>query len=502
MPILLAALPLVCVLIGMAVLRASAIRSGLAGLALAVLFALGLFGPFSLADAVDLPLPQATTGTLAEALTSAFNILWIILPALALYAFQNRVGAIERIRDALSGLTDNRRIQALLIAWFFGLFIEGAAGFGTPVALGAPLLLGLGYSPVRAVMLALVGHAAGVSFGAVGTPTLAQLELSGLDPQAVAGHVAFLHAALGSLLLLATVRLADDGPLSRADVGWALVAGVCFFIPSLALATLAGPELPSLAGALIGAALFVMIIRRFGRQVGQTAGLPVRALLADVAPYLVIVVLVLATRLIPPLQAATSDVTVSWGLFERFSGSFAPLYHPGTLLWCGLLLGAAITGRLQATVGATREALGRLVMVSIALFVMLSLSRIMVQSGMITTLADAAAQTGALWPVLAPSVGVLGTFITGSATTSNILFTELQLSAAAALNLPPVTMVAAQGFGSAAGNIIAPHNIIAGAATVGLVGREGEVLGRVMLICVAYTLLGGLLIALAAHLLT
>ena len=498
MPILIAALPLVCVLIGMAVLRASAIRSGLAGLALATLFTLGLFGPFSLTDAAGLPLPLAAGGTLAEALTSAFNILWIILPALALYAFQNRVGAIGRIRDALSGLTDNKRIQGLLIAWFFGLFIEGAAGFGTPVALGAPLLLGLGYSPVRAVMLALVGHAAGVSFGAVGTPTLAQLELSGLDPQGVAGHVAALHAALGWLLLIATVRLADDGPLSRADIGWALAAGVCFFIPSLALAALAGPELPSLAGALIGAALFVVLIRRFGRRDTVSGDLPVRALLADVAPYLVIVVLVLATRLIPPLQAATSEVSFGWDLFERFSGSFAPLYHPGTLLWCGLLIGAALTGRLAATGGAAREALGRLVMVSVALVIMLSLSRLMVQSGMITTLADAAAQTGVFWPVLAPSVGVLGTFITGSATTSNILFTELQLSAAQALNLPPVTMVAAQGFGSAAGNIIAPHNIIAGAATVGLVGREGEVLGRVVLICAAYTLLGGLLIAVAA----
>lgn len=495
MPVLLAALPLVCVLIGMAVLHTSAVIAGLAGFAIAA--GLALFGPFNLADAVNLPLGPAAAGTLAEAAHSTITILWIVFPALALYAYQSHVGAIDRIRDALAGLTDNRRIQALLIAWFFGLFIEGAAGFGTPVALAAPLLLGIGYSPVRAVTLALLGHAAGVSFGAVGTPTLAQLELTGLGAEALAGHVALLHACLGWILLFAMVRLADDGPITRAELGWTLLAGACFFVPFLALAFLAGPELPSLAGALIGTTVFVTLLRRRGTD----KPIDLRSLTADLTPYLIIVALVLATRLVEPLRAATSELTLNWNFLEQFSGSFAPLYHPGTLLWGGLIVGALITSRTAAIWPATREALKRLIAVSMALFVMLSLSRLMVQSGMITTLADAAATTGTFWPSLAPAVGVLGTFITGSATTSNILFTELQVSAAQALNLPTTTMVAAQGFGSAIGNIIAPHNIIAGAATVGLVGKEGKVLARTVLWCALYTGLGGAAILVATRLL-
>jgi lactate permease len=494
LPVLLAALPLVCVLIGMAVLHTSAVVAGLAGFAIAA--GLALFGPFNLAEAVNLPLGSAAAGTLAEAAHSTITILWIVFPALALYAYQSHVGAIDRIRDALAGLTDNRRIQALLIAWFFGLFIEGAAGFGTPVALAAPLLLGIGYSPIRAVTLALLGHAAGVSFGAVGTPTLAQLELTGLGAQALAGHVALLHACLGWILLFAMVRLADDGPVTRTEIGWTLLAGVCFFVPFLALAFLAGPELPSLAGALIGTAVFVTLLRRRGAK----ASIDLRSLAADLTPYLIIVGLVLATRLIEPLRAATSELTLNWNFLEQFSGSFAPLYHPGTLLWGGLIIGALITSRTSAIWSATREALKRLVAVAMALFVMLALSRLMVQSGMITTLADTAATTGTFWPLFAPAVGVLGTFITGSATTSNILFTELQVSAAEALSLPTTTMVAAQGFGSAIGNIIAPHNIIAGAATVGLVGKEGSVLARTVLWCALYTGLGGAAILVATQL--
>lgn len=494
----LAALPLLCVLVCMAVLHTSAVRAGLAGLALAVGLATGVSGFFSLTEVTGLALGNAAAGTFAEALGSAINIVWIVLPALALYAYQDRLGAIERIRDALTSMTTNRRLQAILLAWFFGLFIEGAAGFGTPVALAAPLLLGIGYSPVRAVTLALLGHASGVSFGAVGTPTLAQIELTGLEPNQIAGQVALMHAMLGWIFLFAMVRIADDRALSRQDVAWTLFAGLAFFLPSLMLAFLAGPELPSLAGALIGAILFIIALRQ---RATSKLTINVRALTADLAPYLLIVLFILATRLVPPLQDTLSALALDWRLFEHFSGSFAPLYHPGTMLWCGLLLGALITARAQSVPAAARDAISRALPVGLALFIMLLLSRLMVQTGMIAALAEAAAQTGQAWPILSPSVGVLGTFITGSATTSNILFTELQLSTALALDLPVMTMVAAQGFGSAVGNILAPHNIIAGAATVGLIGREGEVMSKTLALGIGVALLGGAAIAIYTRLL-
>ncbi|MEL6919981.1 MAG: L-lactate permease, partial [Pseudomonadota bacterium] len=208
-----AALPLLVVILAMAMLGWSAIVAGAVGLAAAFVMVLLVFGLAT--DAV----PQAddvAIGIAAETLHSAAVILWIIFAALVLYEYQQRTGAIDRIRQTLSHITSNRRIEALLIAWFFGLFIEGAAGFGTPVALAAPLLVGVGFPPVRAVIMALVGHAAGVPFGAVGTPTITQLDISGLPAGPVAGLIALINVVIGFGLLLVLMRIAEEGALKAA----------------------------------------------------------------------------------------------------------------------------------------------------------------------------------------------------------------------------------------------------------------------------------------------
>lgn len=483
---LLAATPLAIILLGMGVLRRSAILAGSAGLAAAIVISIGLFGPPGGESVL-----RAGRGISAEALHTTGVILWIILPALSIFEFQRRAGAIDRIRDTLAALAVEKRIQTLLIAWFFGLFMEGAAGFGTPVALAAPLLVGLGHSPARAVVLALLGHAAGVSFGAVGTPVLVQAEMTGLAADEIALRAALLHALAGPALLLLMVRLADDKPLSRSDLAYSGLAALCFFVPSIALAWLAGPELPTLGGALLGMVVFVMMLRRRN----ATSVIRLGQLLPDLAPYLFILFLVLATRLIEPLRQMLGGLTLTWGLEGRYGGTFQPLYHPGTMLLIGLFAGAVITARTGLLRESLAAALRRLLPVALALLVMLALSRLMVHSGMIEALALAAAGVGSAWPLVAPLVGVLGTFITGSATASNILFTELQLSVAAGLSLPLPAMAAAQSFGAAIGNVVAPHNIIAGSATVGLAGREGDILARTVLPCLVHTGLGTAVLA-------
>jgi lactate permease len=374
MTAVLATLPIAVVLAGIGAFRLSAALAGVLGLAVAAALALTRF---DLAAAAPGGLGPAAAGTLAEASFSTLTILWVILPALALHGYQQATGAVARIRDALGGLTSDRRLQVILIAWFFGLFIEGAAGFGTPVALAAPLLAGLGFAPARAVVLALLGHAAGVSFGAVGTPTLAQVAVTGLPGTAIALPVALIHAGLGPLLLLATVALAAPGPLRLRDVGWAAVAAICFFVPSVALAGLVGPELPSLGGALIGGAAFIVLLRRAGPRSGAARA---KGLGADLAPYLAVLALVLATRLIGPVQDALSGFALAWTLPGGFSGSFAPFYHPGTLLFAGLGAAALATGRAGAVPGAIRGALASLLPVALALMAMLALSRLMLHA--------------------------------------------------------------------------------------------------------------------------
>lgn len=490
MAALAALLPVLLILVLMVGLRWAAAPAGLAGLVTALAVATVGFG-WTGAEGVGLG--PSLAGIAAEASFTALTILWIVFPALWLHELQIASGATAMLRAALARLSADPRILALLIAWFFALFAEGAAGFGTPVALAAPILVALGFQPVQAVALALVGHAVGVSFGAVGTPLVPQIAATGLDPGALAATTALLHLALGWTMALFVHRLASERASSGAGPGWALLAGAVFLLPYGAIAVLVGPELPTLGGALLGGATFALVLRaRMGP--GSGAALDSRALRDAVLPYLALLGLILLTRLVPPVREALSGLTWTWSLSGTFSGQVQPLYHPGTLLLLGLLAGGLARGTpARQFRAAAAIAASRLPAVLLALVAMLALARLMVHAGMVEALAGgASAVLGPAWPLLAPAVGVLGTFVTGSATASNILLTDFQRATAEALGLPVLLMVAAQGFGAAVGNIVCPHNIVAGAATVGLAARQaGEVMRRTLPACALYAALGG-----------
>jgi lactate permease len=501
---LVAALPILVVIVAMLALRRSAAAAGLAALVAAGLLAVGVFG---YGDAIypELGAAAATAGALAEAGFSSLVILWIILPALAIHHLQEHTGALAVLRGALARITGDPRLVALLVAWFFALFLEGAAGFGTPVALTAPFLVGAGFRPVQAVVLALLGHAVGVSFGAVGTPVLPQWQATGIDRVALSAATGELHAAVGWIMPLILVRMVtrDAGGEHRGPPpwGWALCAAGLFLLPQLAISRWVGPELPTLGGALTGGVAFALLVRRLGPRGLPLAGDPAMpgggtALARAAAPYLLVLAFVLLTRLVPAISAATGAVEWSWTLGGRFSGTMLPLYHPGTLLMLGFLATALLRRTPSGEVArALATALRQLAPVAVALFAMLALSRLMVHAGMIDAMAGTAAgAAGRGWPLLTPFVGVLGTFVTGSATASNILFTEFQVSAAEQTGMPVLRALGAQGYGAAIGNTIAPHNVIAGAATVGLTGREAEVLRRTIGPCLLYATLGGLLV--------
>jgi lactate permease len=523
---LLAALPIVVILVLMVGLGWPATRAGLAGAALAVGIALVGYG-FGTAVLPEAGRAGGLLGVAAEAAFTSATILWIILPALAVYHLQVATGATDVLRVALGRLSGDPRILALLVGWFFALFVEGGAGFGSSVALAAPFLVGVGYQPLAAVVIPMIGHAVGVSFGAIGTPIVPMIAATGLDPGDLAAASATYHVAFGWFPLVAMVLIASRATGTRPTGsiwGWTALAGASFLVPMWLFARFVGPELPTLGGSLLGGAIFVTALggaarwraRRpaaataggtsdgAGGVVSSPEGTPrpadeggpgAAALLRAAAPYLVLVALVLLTRTIPAVADALAAVTWRWELTGGFTGSFAPLTHPGTLL-VAAFLGGALVQRVNARqlVGAVRTTLRQLVPVTIALLAMLLLARTMVRSGMTAALADAAAgSAGSVWPVLAPFVGVLGTFVTGSATASNVLFTDLQAATAAELGYPALPLLGAQNFGASVGNPIAPHNIVAGGATVGLVGAEADVLRRTLGVTLGYALLGGLL---------
>lgn len=441
-------------------------------------------------------------GVLAEACFIAATIAGIIGPALGIHHLQERTGATLRLRTALGRLHPDPRVGALVIAWFFSLFLEGAAGFGTPVALAAPFLVAAGFSPVAAVSAALVGHAVGVSFGAVGTPVAAQLAIVDLGALDLSRATVVFHLVLGWILMIALLSIIGrvhhrDGPPWR----WGLVAAISFFVPFGAIAWFIGPELPTLGGALIGVITFGVIAARSDDAAGRDADRDDADPASDgmsvvraASPYLVLVTLVLATRLVPGLRDRLEQVELAWSTDSGFGGVVRPLVHPALLLSISFVAGAVAQRSKWATVRAAFwTATTRLGPVVVALVAMITIARTMSYGGMTTELATAGASAGWAWPFLAPAVGALGTFVTGSATASNVLFTELQQATAESADLDATVLLGAQGFGAAVGNIVCPHNIVAAVATVGMTGQEGVVLRRTLPVASVYVALGGVL---------
>ena len=505
---IIATLPIAVVLVLMLVARWPAVRAGAAGLVVALVLAVLVF-PF---DSLDNDIVVGVTGSFAEAIFTALTILWIILPALAIYRLQMQTGAVDSLRSGLSELSGDPRLTALVVAWFFSLLLEGAAGFGTSAALAAPFLLAIGMGPVAAVTAAMVGHVVGVTFGAVGTPVVPMVAASGLEPVELSASMAAQAALVGWIVPVVVVML-----LARAYTqeqpqpiwqrwGLGLAAAVAFLVPFLLIAVFVGPELPTLGGAIVGGLLFIVLIRRMSARDATEAGSEAPAgmsLARAMAPYLILVALVLATRLIDPLREALQSFAFTWEAADgAFTGTFQPLYHPGTMLFIAFLGGALVQGaepnQLRTSLaGAART----LVPVAAALVAMLGLARIMVHAGMVDAIAAAAADAlGGAWPLVAPAVGALGSFVTGSATASNALFSDLQVATAQAVGQDVALVLGAQGLGAGLGNAIAPHNLIAAAAIVALAGRESEILRRTLPVVIPLVILAGVVALLLGQL--
>lgn len=504
---ILALIPVLTIMVIMLALRWSAARAGVIGLLVTIILALLGFG-YGRDVYSDFGPVRALAGAFSEAIFTAATILWIIFPALCIHHLQVQTGAVDIVKKRTASLSEDPRIVAMIVFWFFALFLEGLAGFGTPVALTAPFLVSLGFRPVESVALALIGHSVGVSFGAVGTPILPQIASTGFDGLELSRATGLYHGMLGGVMIFIAMVIVSKSMEGRPDTNssvwaWTFLAALLFLIPFFFISRWVGPELPTLGGALFGGLGFVAILKLVGGGNKTSENEPpvkdIRGshwkLLRVTAPYWILVSLILLTRLVHPVRNVLSSFAWEWILLDTFHGRIAPLYHPGTMLFLGFIAGAVLQRASFSDMKiAVTQSIGKLLPVTVALIAMLSLSRIMIHSGMIDSLSVGAVYAaGSFWPILSPLVGVLGTFVTGSATASNILFTDFQQMVARNLGLPVLTMIGAQGFGAAVGNIICPHNIIAGGATVGLAGQEGKIMGKTILACTVYSVMGGVL---------
>jgi lactate permease len=478
-----------------------------------------------------------------EGLMIAASILWIIFGAILLLNTLRESGAIDAIRNGFMYISADRRVQLIIIAWLFGAFIEGAAGFGTPAALCAPLLVALGFPPLAAVALALIANSSPVSFGAVGTPVIIGvgegLQVGGSLAPAVAAYLGqqpferFLRsvavqAVQIDLLVGSFIPLILAAFLTRffgANRSWreglsiwpfALFAGFSFTIPALTVAALFGPEFPSLLGGLIGLAIVTPAARRgfllpkepwdFGAANAESSFSARLTLRRAWLPYLLVAGLLVITRLNGlPFKAWLQHFQVGWSqiLGTEISASFAPLYLPGTIF----VLAAALTvflhamSRSQALQAFNRSA-RMLAGSAVALGAAVPMVRIFINSGVneaglesmpIELASLMVAAFGQAWPLAAPLVGSLGSFISGSATFSNLMFSLFQFGVAEQVGLPARIVLALQMIGANAGNMICVLNVVAAASVVNLLGQEGAIIRLTLRSMLYYVLWAGAL---------
>lgn len=502
---LLAAAPLAWLLASLGVLRLPAHRACLAGLAGTAAIAVAAWGMSG---------PDVARAALEGALLGLWPILWVIFAAIFTYNLTQATGAMDRVRRLLAGVSQDRRVQALLIAWGFGGFLEGAAGFGTAVAIPAAILIGLGFEARRAAVVCLVANTIPVAFGGVGLPVITLAKLTDLDLPRLTFFVALQLTPLVVVLPLVVVALLTRGLAGlRGVIGLCLASGLAFAAPQLALARWVGPELTAIAGSLAAMATVAGWVRlrpprtvwRFpedGAAVAAPASSTLREQAIAWAPYALMLALILGTgTLVPPVNRALAAVQTSVAIVPGAKPlSFAWLLNPGSLMLLGGIAGGLVQGAGPALlVRVAARTARQLSWTALTVTSIVALARIMGHSGMSAAIALAlAGSAGKAYPFFAPLVGALGTFVTGSDTSSNVLFGALQKQTALQIGADATWIAAANAAGATAGKMISPQSIAVAASATGQQGKEGELLRGTILHAIAYTVVLGLIVALLA----
>ncbi|MBP7528965.1 MAG: L-lactate permease, partial [Syntrophorhabdaceae bacterium] len=492
----------------------------------------------------DMPLSWLAAATL-KGFASAVDILIIIFGAILILQLLQKTGAIASISASMASISPDRRVQAILVAWLMVCFFEAVAGFGTPAAICAPLLIGLGFPPFAAAIVTLIGDSTAVSFGAVGVPIW-----GGFEPikeviensmrvdfflflKEVGIFTAIIHSIIGLVIPLVIVSVLTKiiaGSFRKGLEVWplALFGSFIFTGPYLLSAIFLGYELPSLVGSVIGLPVFIIAVSRGFLVPKNTWDFPPRGMWPEYwegsikagtglkgskmsvakawLPYALTACILVITRLPffnlgPILQSLTLGANNLLGTGIGFT--IAPLNNPGIFpfLFIAILLPFIHDLKFNRFFSVMKDSAKMIIPAAAALLFALAMVYIMMNSSgptgresMLLVMARLSADiAGSLWYLAAPLVGMLGTFISGSNTVSNIMFGAFQLETSQTLKFASALVLALQTVGGAAGNMLCIHNIVAVLTTVGLLGKEGLVIRTLLPIAIVYGLLAGLI---------
>lgn len=496
------------------------------------------------------PFPQIAAASLDGIITAA-SILYIVLGAFLLLNLQEESGAIHAIRGSMFLISPDRRVQAIIIAFLFGSFIEASAGFGTPAAVAAPLLVAIGFPAMAAVMVSLIIQSTCVSFGAIGTPILigvnsglsGQTEvttyLNGLDMEfmpylkSVGAKVALIHGITGTLIpIILVVMMTRFFGQKKSWTGglsifpFALFTGLCFTVPYTLTGIFLGPEFPSLFGSLLGLLIVIPLAKSgflipkstwdfpaqntwpqewIGHKLDEQSTSPAKmSIFRAWFPYILVALLLLFSRLLNPLKELLASVSLEWtNIFQTsINTSFQFLYLPGFLFFVAGLATIIIQKiPLKQTKKVICRSFKTILGPTIALGFAVPMVKVFINSGVpggldkmpVILAGAAAALVGKGWTAFAAVIGALGAFIAGSNTFSNMMFSLFQFTTALKIGAVPGVIVALQAVGGAAGNMICVHNVVAASAVVGLLGREGLLIRKTLIPMTYYLIMAALI---------
>ncbi|WP_018156396.1 L-lactate permease [Demetria terragena] len=543
---LIATLPLLTIFITLGALRWKAHWSGVAALVVALVVAVLPFGM-----PLDLALLSGTQG----AVFGLFPIMWIVFCAIVLYQVTVVSGRFEDLRATFHLISDDPRIQAIIIAFCFGGLLEALAGFGAPVAITGVMLMALGFAPLRAAAVVLLANTAPVAFGAVGTPIITAGKLTGIPYDEIGAYVGHQTPLIAAIVPLMLVFLVDGWRGVKQTWPVALAVGLTFAVAQWFAATYLTVELTDIVASLAGLAAAVLLLRfwqptgkeeahaklskerekEFANTDGSSAGtagsshstvlemderaadLTQRRIWMALLPYLLVIAVFASAKLITPVTdlLASTDIKIAWPgldgevLTQSGEVSTATIYtfqwlsSPGSLLLiCSLVVAMIYRVSLGSWAKEFADSAVKLRFAFLTVASVLALAYVMNLSGQTITIGTWIAGTGAAFAFLSPILGWLGTAVTGSDTSANALFATLQQTAAEKAGLDPTLLVASNTSGGVVGKMISPQNLTIAATSVGLLGRESDIFRRVVLWSVALVIVMCLLVGLQSTVLS
>lgn len=444
-----------------------------------------------------MPIADAAKAGLEGAASAIWPIILVIIAAVFIYNLSLHTKSMDVIKKMMTGVTTDKRILVLILAWGFGGFLEAIAGFGTAVAIPASIMAALGFDPVFAAIICLIANTTPTAFGAIGLPVSTLAKLTNLDPGILSYAVACQLGILIIIVPIVLVMLTGKSVKSIKGVfGLALASGLSFAIPEILAAKYIGAELPAILGSVVCLAVTIGWAKKFHKESAAKDAekiLPREAFKAWIPFILVFIIILVTSPLFPGINKGLSRFSTVVTFYHPYT--FNWINNPGTLIIIAGFIGGLIQGaKLNDIVKVLAGTVKQMSKTIITIIAIVALAKVMSYSGMIKSIAVVlVAVTGQYYPLIASIIGAIGTFVTGSDTSANILFGPLQVEAAKSLGLNPYWLAAANTGGATAGKMISPQSIAVATAATGLIGYEGKILTATVKFCIVYVVILGII---------